>query len=107
MEQYLDIIKPHLGETWRTDELYLKIRGDHQYLFAMLDADTQYWIARQMATHKGTDDVRPMLRKSRDVSGKRPSKIMSDGAPTLRRPTMTSTRRATSCGRALCTSPTS
>ena len=85
MEQYLDMIRPHLGELWRTDEVYLRIRGDRKYLFAMLDADTRYWIARMVATHKGTDDVRPMFRKAREVAGKRPSKLMSDGRQKLRR----------------------
>ena len=80
MEQYLDMIRPHLGELWRTDEVYLRIRGDRKYLFAMLDADTRYWIAKMVATHKGTDDVRPMFRKAREVAGKRPSKLRSDGA---------------------------
>ena len=60
--------------------MYLSIRGERKYLFAMLDAETRYWIARQVATHKGTDDVRPMFRKARDVAGKMPSKLISDGA---------------------------
>ena len=81
MEQYLDMLRPHLGEAWRTDELYLRIRGDRKYLFAMLDAKTRYWIARQVATHKGTDDVRPMFVKAREVAGKVPSLVISDGAP--------------------------
>ena len=80
MEQYLDLLRPHLGEAWRTDELYLRIRGDRKYLFAMLDAPTRYWIAKQVATHKGTDDVRPMFRKAREVAGKVPSLLTSDGA---------------------------
>ena len=80
MEQYLDIIRPHVGELWRTDEVYMKIRGERKYLFAMLDSDTRYWIARQVATNKGTDDVRPMFRKARQVAGKTPSKLISDGA---------------------------
>ena len=81
MGQYLDSLMPLVGELWRTDEVYLRIRGDRKYLFAMLDADTRYWIARQVATHKGTDDVRPMFRKARKVAGKMPSKLISDGAP--------------------------
>lgn len=58
----------------------MKIRGERKYLFAMLDSDTRYWIAKQVATNKGTDDVRPMFRKARQVAGKTPSKLISDGA---------------------------
>ena len=80
MEQYLDMLRPYLGESWRTDELYLRIRGNRKYLFAMLDSKTRYWIAKQVATHKGTDDVCPMFRKAKDVAGKIPSVLRSDGA---------------------------
>lgn len=80
IEQYLDTIRPHVDKLWRTDELHLRIRGDHKHLFAMLDATTRYWIAKQVATHKGTDDVRPMFRKAMDVAGKTPSLLVSDGA---------------------------
>ena len=81
MEWFIDQITPNVGELWRTDEVYTRIRGERKYMFAMLDADTRYWIARQVATHKGTDDVRPMFRKAREVAGKRPAKVISDGAP--------------------------
>ena len=81
MEQYLlDCLTPLVGELWRTDEAYTRIRGERKYLFAMLDAETRYWIARQVATHKGTDDMRPMFRKAKEVAGKRPAKVISDGA---------------------------
>ena len=80
MESYFDHILPQVGEAWRTDEVYMRIRGDRKYLFAMLDADTRYWIAKMVATHKGTDDVRPMFRKAKEVAGKTPSTLISDGA---------------------------
>jgi len=28
MEKYLDKITPNVGDTWRADELYLKVRGN-------------------------------------------------------------------------------
>ena len=80
MEWFAESLGPLVGESWRTDEVYMKILGERKYLFAMLDADTRYWIARQVATHKGTDDVKPMFRKARQVAGKTPSKLISDGA---------------------------
>ena len=80
MEAYLDKIRPQVGEVWGTDELYLKIRGNQWYLFAMLDSDTRYWIARQVAAHTGTDDVRPMFKKAKKVAGKVPTTLISDKA---------------------------
>lgn len=80
MEWFVESLVPLVGEKWRTDEIYVRIRGERKYLFAMLDSDTRYWLARQVATHKGTDDVRPMFEKARKVAGKVPSKLISDGA---------------------------
>ena len=41
MDKYLRQLTPQVGESWRTDELYLKIKGDRKYLFAMLDSETR------------------------------------------------------------------
>ena len=69
MERFVDRITPQVGEKWRTDEIYLKIRGERRYLFAMLDNDTRYWLAKMVAEHKGTDDVAPMFEKAQEACG--------------------------------------
>lgn len=84
----------------------MRIRGERRYLFAILDAEMRYWLAQLVATHKGTDDVRPMFREANEVAGKTPSRLISDRCPTLPRPTTTSTCHATSCGRIRCTNST-
>ncbi|MXX20426.1 MAG: DDE-type integrase/transposase/recombinase [Cenarchaeum sp. SB0661_bin_35] len=71
---------PQVGEAWRTDELHLKIRGNKRYLFAMLDSETRFWIAKMVAEHKGTDDVRPMFKQAKKVAGKIPTTLISDKA---------------------------
>lgn len=80
MEQYLESITPQVSEKWRTDELYLKIKGDRKYLYAMMDDETRYWIAKQVSDHKYTQDVRPMFKEAVDVADKKPSVLISDGA---------------------------
>ena len=80
MGKYLKQITPQLSDTWRADELFLKVKGDMKYLFAMMDNDTRFWIAQQVADHKGTSNVRPLLHKSQEVAGKRPKTFISDGA---------------------------
>lgn len=80
METFADKITPQVGEAWRTDELHLKIKGNKRYLFAMLDSETRFWIAKMVAEHKGTDDVRPMFRQAKKVAGKIPTTLISDKA---------------------------
>ena len=80
MDRFMDKITPHVGEQWRTDEIFLMIRGNRRYLFAMLDSDTRYWLAKMVAEHKGNDDVAPLFRKAKEVAGKVPERLISDGA---------------------------
>ena len=80
MDKYLKQLTPQVGESWRTDELYLKIKGDRKYLFAMLDSETRFWIAQMVAEHKGNDDVSPMFKDAKKTAGKVPSVLISDGA---------------------------
>ena len=80
MDKYLDKITPQVGESWRTDEVYLKIKGDKKYLFAMLDSETRFWIAQMVSEHKGNDDVSPMFSDAKKMAGKVPSTLISDGA---------------------------
>ena len=81
MERLADQIMPQVGEQWRTDEIYMSIRGERKYLFAMLDTETRYWIAKMVAEHKGEDDVVPMFKKAKEVAGKVPETLVSDAAP--------------------------
>ena len=80
MDKFMDDIRPQVGEKWRTDEVYLKIKGERKYLFAMLDSETRFWIAKMVATHKGNDDVAPMFDKAKRIAGKVPEQLTSDGA---------------------------
>ena len=80
MDRYIDQITPQVSERWRTDELYLRVRGDRRYLYAIMDDETRYWIARQVSAHKGTDDVRPMFAAAKKTAKKVPKTMVSDGA---------------------------
>ena len=80
MEKYLEQITPQVSDKWRTDELYLKIKGDRKYLYAMMDDETRFWIAKQVADTKNSADIRPLFRESMKVAQKRPAVLITDGA---------------------------
>ncbi len=42
MEGYLEQIRPQLGDVWRTDEMYVKFKGNMKYLFAIRKACPLY-----------------------------------------------------------------
>jgi transposase-like protein len=79
MERYLDQIRPNLSGAWRADELWLKVKGDTKYLFAMMDDQTRFWIAQEVADSKERHDARNLFHKSAEIAGKRPSLLITDG----------------------------
>lgn len=83
MDRFMDKIQPQVGEKWRTDEMYLKIKGERKYLFAMLDSETRFWLSKMVAEHKGNDDVAPMFAQAKQLAGKVPEQLTSDGASNL------------------------
>ncbi|MGI0072849.1 MAG: DDE-type integrase/transposase/recombinase [Nitrosotalea sp.] len=79
MQKYLEQIQPQVSDTWRADELYIKVSGNMKYLFAMMDDETRFLIAQEVADSKYLHDVSKLFRKSKDVAGKKPSKLITDG----------------------------
>jgi transposase-like protein len=80
MQTYLNRIIPDVGDAWRTDELYVKIHGNMKYMYALMDYEIRFWIAQQVADTKFTADIKPLFRKAKEIAGKRPSILISDGA---------------------------
>jgi transposase-like protein len=81
MGKYLEQIKPNVSTAWRTDELFLKIKGDMKYLYALMDDETRFWIAQQVADTKYTANINPLFKNGKHIAGKRPNTLISDGAP--------------------------
>jgi len=81
MDKYLEKITPNVSDTWRADELWVKIKGDKKYVFALLDDETRFWIAQEVVDSKTNYDARGLLKKGKEVAGKRPETFISDGLP--------------------------
>jgi len=81
MGSYIDKIVPDVGDTWRADELYVKIKGDMKYLFALMDDETRYWIAQEVAESKYKHDARRLFQLGVKVAGKKPVTLITDGLP--------------------------
>jgi transposase-like protein len=84
MEKYLDKITPKVSDTWRADELYVKIKGNMKYVFAMMDDETRFWIAQEVANTKDTHDARHLFHTAKKRAGKRPHILITDGLRSYR-----------------------
>jgi transposase-like protein len=79
MKAYVDKIVPNVGDTWRADELYVKIKGDTKYLFALMDDETRFWIAQEVAESKYKHDARRLFELGKKATGKKPMTLITDG----------------------------
>ena len=64
MQAHLEKITPNSSDAWRVDELYVKVRGNSKYLFALMDDQTRFWIAQQIADTIYTSNIRAIIRAS-------------------------------------------
>ena len=81
MDKYIDKLRPQVSDTWRADELWLKIKGDKKYLFAIMDDETRYWIAQEVAGSKYKHDARKLFQLAKKVTGTKPMTLITDGLP--------------------------
>lgn len=79
MQQYLEKIQPDVSDTWRADEVFLKIRGDLKYLFALMDDETRFIIAQEVAGSKFKHDAAHLFHEGKKVAGRGPSVLITDG----------------------------
>jgi transposase-like protein len=42
MKGYTEKLKPNVSDTWRADELWVKVKGDMKYVFVLMDDDTRF-----------------------------------------------------------------
>jgi len=81
METYIEKLKPQVSDTWRADELWMKFKGEMKYVFAIMDDETRYWIAQEVAESKHKHDARRIFQMAKKVTGKKPMTMITDGLP--------------------------
>lgn len=79
MQTYVETIQPNVSDTWRADELWIKVKGDMKYLFAMMDDETRFWIAQEVAESKDRHDARTLFTRASYLMGKKPQTLITDG----------------------------
>ena len=67
-----------IGDKWHADEVWLKIKGDKKYLFAMMDDETRFWIAQEVGDRKEGHNARGLLQKAKQVTGTKPKVFITD-----------------------------
>lgn len=79
MQTYLEKITPSVIKLCGEQTLYFKIKGNNKYLYALMDDETRFWIAQQVAHTKNTAGVSPLLEKGKEITKTRPKTFITDG----------------------------
>lgn len=79
MKQYVDKIVPQVGDKWRADEVFIKVKGDLKYLFALCDDETKFWISKEVADKKHGHNARGLLRQAKETTQTKPRVFITDG----------------------------
>lgn len=79
MQEYLNKITPQVGDTWRADEVWVKVRGELKYVFALMDDETRFWIAQEVSNTKERADATGLFRKGKEITGTKPKVLITDG----------------------------
>ena len=81
---YMDRQRPDVGNTLRADELYVNAGGERKYLFALMDDETRFWLASDLADRKEGHDAGKLFRDTLEQVGKIPAKMITDGLNSYR-----------------------
>jgi transposase-like protein len=85
MEKYLENIRPQVSDIWRADELFIRVKGKPKYIYALMDDETRFWIAKQVSDSKYVADITPMFHQAKTSTQKKPTVFITDGAPNFSR----------------------
>ena len=83
VSDYLDEIVPRTNSRTmvRADEIWIKVNGNQNYLFASMDDDSRYWLASDMAETKFQHNADKLLQLTKEKIGKSPAHFVTDGLP--------------------------
>lgn len=79
LKEHLNKITPEVGDAWRADEVFIKVRGELKYVFSVMDDETRFWIAQEVANRKEGHNARGLLQKAKQVTGTKPKVFITDG----------------------------
>lgn len=83
VSKYLNEIVPRTSDRLmvRADEVWIKVNGKQNYLFASMDDESRYWLASDMAETKFQHNADTLLKLTKKTIGRNPVHFVTDGLP--------------------------
>jgi len=84
IEAYVASLEPDLGNVWHTDEMKVKIGGEWRWLWNVMDERTRFQLVSVITKTREIQDAKKVFRKSKEVGGKKPALMVTDGLPSYK-----------------------
>ena len=83
VKAYLDSLHPRVSDRWQADEMHPKVGGKKMCLYALIDDESRFWIAVQLAPTKNTANMRLLIKRGMRLAGCNPEVLTSNGGPNI------------------------
>ncbi len=79
IEAYVETLEPEVGNIWHGDEMKVRVKGQWKWLWNMMDEKTRFQLVSMIAETREAQDAKRTFRKSKEVTGKKPRLVVTDG----------------------------
>ncbi len=78
--QFVRSMRPRVGDYWLADEQFIKVKGNQQYVWNVLDNKTRFLLASNASKTRCYDDARRTFKKAKKTAGKKAKTVVTDGS---------------------------
>ena len=78
--EYVKSMQPQVGDYWLADEQFIKVKGNQQYVWNVLDNKTRFLLASNASKTRNYEDARRTFKRAKKVAGKKAKTVVTDGS---------------------------
>jgi len=79
IDSFLTNLKLPNSERWHADETVVRVEDRHILIWTLLDSESRMILATYISKYRGVDEALNLLKKGKEVVGKSPDEIVTDG----------------------------
>lgn len=77
---YVNTMQPQVSDQWHADEQFIKVKGQQEYVWNVLDDETRFLLASNESSTRTTTDARQTFQQAKAIAGKKALTVVTDGS---------------------------
>lgn len=77
--EYANEHQPEVGMMWHSDEMKVKVKGEWQWIWNVMDNETRFLLACKITEGRSVKEAKIPIREAKERAGKRPDMFITDG----------------------------